>query len=40
MWAKGDTPLAGVGILTIGFASVAQAAGVDRKAYRAVPKVV
>ena len=28
--------LAGVGILTIGFASVAQAAGVDRKAYRAV----
>jgi len=26
--------LAGVGILTIGFASVAQAAGVDRKAYR------
>ena len=27
--------LAGVGILTIGFASVAQAAGVDRKAYRA-----
>ena len=27
--------LAGVGILTIGFATAAQAAGVDRKAYRA-----